>query len=110
MVANHEYINSNLMFAGLGAARDANLKTSKAQVEVEMAAVGGAVIEIARENGGWAGVPDSKDARRISVNTPMDVSGPPAGPDLMKTSTDPNGRQAGGTANNFARGSNPGGP
>ena len=30
MVANHEYINSNLMFAGLGAGRDANLKTSKA--------------------------------------------------------------------------------
>ena len=53
LVANHEYINSNLMFAGLGAGRDANLKTSKEQVEVEMAAVGGAVIEIARQDGAW---------------------------------------------------------
>jgi len=107
MVANHEYINSNLMFAGLGAGRDANLKTSKAQVEVEMAAVGGAVIEIARENGGWAVVPDSKYARRISVNTPMDVTGPAAGHDLMKTSTDPSGRKAVGTLNNCAGGSTP---
>ncbi|SEP35230.1 hypothetical protein SAMN02990966_05256 [Rhodospirillales bacterium URHD0017] len=107
MVANHEYINSNLMFAGLGAARDANLKTSKAQVEVEMAAVGGAVIEIARENGGWSVVLDSKYARRISANTPMDVSGPAAGHDLMKTSADPSGRKVVGTLNNCAGGSTP---
>ena len=53
LVANHEYANSNLMFAGLGSGRDASLKTSKAQAEVEMAALGGAVIEIAREGGVW---------------------------------------------------------
>jgi secreted PhoX family phosphatase len=107
MVANHEYVNSNLMFAGLGAGRDANLKTSKAQVEVEMAAVGGAVIEIARENGSWAVVPDSKFARRISANTAMDISGPAAGHDLMKTSADPAGRKVFGTINNCAGGGTP---
>jgi uncharacterized protein len=99
--------DSNLMFAGLGAGRDANLKTSKAQVEVEMAAVGGAVIEIARENGSWTVVPNSKYARRISATTPMDISGPAAGHDLMKTSADPAGRKVLGTINNCAGGRTP---
>jgi secreted PhoX family phosphatase len=107
MVANHEYINSNLMFAGLGAGRDANLKTSKAQVEVEMAAVGGAVIEIVREGNAWTVVDGSKFARRISANTPMKISGPAAGHDLLKTSADPAGRTVLGTLNNCAGGSTP---
>jgi uncharacterized protein len=107
MVANHEYINSNLMFAGLGAGRDANLKTSKAQVEVEMAAVGGAVIEIVREGNAWKVVDGSKFARRISANTPMTISGPAAGHDLLKTSVDPAGRTVLGTLNNCAGGSTP---
>jgi secreted PhoX family phosphatase len=107
LVANHEYINSNLMFAGLGAGRDANLKTSKAQVEIEMAAVGGAVVEIARENGAWKVVPDSKFARRVTAATPMDISGPAAGHDLMKTSADPSGAKVLGMLNNCAGGATP---
>jgi secreted PhoX family phosphatase len=107
MVANHEYINSNLMFAGLGASRDANLKTSKAQIDVEMAAVGGAVIEIARDGSRWKVVDGSKYARRITANTPMEISGPAAGHDLLKTSADPSGRKVLGTINNCAGGSTP---
>lgn len=107
LVVNHEYINSNLMFAGLGGGRDANLKTSRAQVEIEMAAVGGSVIEIARENGIWKVVPDSKFARRITATTPMDISGPAAGHELMKTSADTSGRKALGMLNNCAGGSTP---
>ena len=60
LVANHEYVNPNLMFAGLGAGREANLKASKEQIEVQMAAVGGAVVEIAREGGTWKVVEGSK--------------------------------------------------
>ncbi|MEA2848181.1 MAG: uncharacterized protein QOG78_3462, partial [Rhodospirillaceae bacterium] len=107
MVANHEYINSNLMFAGLGAGRDANLKTSKEQVGVEMAAVGGAVIEIVRQDGAWKVVDGSKFARRISANTAIDISGPAAGHELLKTSADPAGRKVLGTVNNCAGGSTP---
>ena len=107
MVVNHEYINSNLMFAGLGAGRDANLKTSKEQVGVEMAAVGGAVIEIARQDGAWKVVDGSKFARRISANTAIDISGPAAGHELLKTSADPAGREVLGTVNNCAGGSTP---
>ncbi|MGD9884106.1 MAG: PhoX family phosphatase [Reyranella sp.] len=107
LVVNHEYLNSSLMFAGLGAGRGANLKSSKQQVEVEMAAVGGAVLEIARENGAWAVVPNSKFARRITANTPMDISGPAAGHDLLKTSADPQGRKVLGMFGNCAGGSTP---
>ena len=95
------------MFAGLGSGRNVNLKASKAQVEVEMAAHGGAVVEIAREGGTWKVVPDSKYARRITANTPIEVSGPAAGHDMLKTSADPTGRKVFGTLNNCAGGTTP---
>jgi secreted PhoX family phosphatase len=103
LVANHEYVNPQLMFAGLKTESD----KTKAQAEVEMAAIGGAVIEIARDASGWKVVPGSKYARRISVNTPMEISGPAAGHDSLKTSADPSGRKVFGTLNNCAGGATP---
>jgi secreted PhoX family phosphatase len=103
LVANHEYVNPQLMFAGLKTERD----KSKAQAEVEMAAIGGSVIEIARDGGAWKVVADSKYNRRITVTTPMEISGPAAGHALMKTSADPAGRTVMGTLNNCAGGSTP---
>jgi len=107
MAVNHEYTDPGLMFAGLGSGRNVNLNASKPQVEVELAAHGGAVIEIVRENGTWKVVPDSKYARRISANTPFEVSGPAAGHEKMKTSADPTGRKVFGMLNNCAGGSTP---
>lgn len=107
MVANHEYTNANLMFAGLGSGRDAALKASKEQVAVEMASVGGAVIEIAREGGRWKVVPESKFARRITATTAMEISGPAAGHAKLKTSADPTGTRVFGTFGNCAGGSTP---
>ena len=104
MVVNHEYVNTDLMFPGLGAKPEVNA----AQAAIEMAAIGGSVIEIAREAGGaWKVVPDSRYARRISVNTPMAFSGPAAGHDLLKTSADASGTRPVGTLGNCAGGSTP---
>ena len=103
LVANHEYVNPRLMFAGLKTETD----KTKAQAEVEMAAMGGAVVEIVKEGGAWKVVPDSKYARRISVNTAMEISGPAAGHDLLKTGADPSGRKVFGTLNNCAGGGTP---
>jgi secreted PhoX family phosphatase len=103
LVANHEYVNPQLMFAGLKSERD----KSRAQAEVEMAAIGGSVVEIVREGSAWKVVADSKFNRRISVNTPIEISGPAAGHALMKTSADPAGRKVLGTLNNCAGGSTP---
>jgi secreted PhoX family phosphatase len=107
MVVNHEYTDPGLMFAGLGAGRSVNLKASKPQVEVEMAAHGGSVIEIVRDGAAWKVVPDSKYARRITANTPIDVAGPAAGHDKLKTSADPTGRKVLGMLNNCAGGETP---
>ena len=106
MVVNHEYTDPGLMFAGLGSGRNVNLNASKSQVEVEMAAHGGSVVEIAREGGTWK-VVGSKYARRLSANTTFDVSGPAAGHDKLKTSADPTGRKVTGMLNNCAGGSTP---
>jgi len=103
LVANHEYVNPQLMFAGLKSEAD----KTRAQTEVEMAAMGGSVIEIAREGGAWKVVPDSKYARRISVNTAIDIAGPAAGHDALKTSADPTGRKVFGMLNNCAGGATP---
>ncbi|MGD9884105.1 MAG: PhoX family phosphatase [Reyranella sp.] len=107
MVVNHEYTDPGLMFAGLGSGRSVNLNVTKEQAEVELAAHGGSVIEIARENGKWSVVPNSKYARRISANTAFDISGPAAGHDKMKTSADPGGRRVLGMLNNCAGGETP---
>ncbi len=103
LVANHEYVNPQLMFAGLKSERE----KTKEQAEVEMAAIGGSVVEIARDGAAWKVVADSRFNRRISVNTPMEISGPAAGHELLKTSADPTGRKAVGTLNNCAGGSTP---
>lgn len=100
LVANHEYVNSPLMFAG-------HTASTREQSEVEMAAMGGAVVEIAREGAAWKVVGDSRYARRISVNTAMEISGPAAGHDSLKTSADPSGRKVFGMLCNCAGGSTP---
>lgn len=107
LAVNHEYVNSNLMFAGLGAGRDANLKTSKAQVEVELAAHGMSIIEVKKTGGAWSVVEGSKYARRITGVTPMQISGPAAGHDRLKTSADPTGTRVLGMLNNCAGGMTP---
>jgi secreted PhoX family phosphatase len=111
LVVNLEYTNEELMFPGIGVdqqAKEANFaKMTKELADIEMAAHGGAVIEIRRENGKWQVVANSKYARRIHVDTPMEITGPAAGHDRMKTKADPSGRHVLGTLNNCAGGTTP---
>ena len=107
MVVNHEYTNSNLMLAGIGEGREARLRADQPQAEIEMAAHGGAVLEIAREGRRWKVVDGSRYARRIDANTPMRIAGPAAGHAKMKTSADPAGTKVLGMFNNCAGGETP---
>jgi secreted PhoX family phosphatase len=110
LVANHEYTNEELMFPGVGVqdSKDANFsKMTKELVDIEIAAHGGAVVEIRRVNGKWQVVKDSKYNRRITAATPMEITGPAAGHDRMKTSADSTGRKVNGMINNCAGGVTP---
>ncbi|MBR0650000.1 PhoX family phosphatase [Roseomonas terrae] len=107
LVVNHEYSNAELMFPGLGAGSAARNRTTAEQVKVEMMAHGLSVVEIARTDGRWAAVADSRFNRRITGETPMRVSGPAAGHDWLKTSADPTGTRVLGTLNNCAGGNTP---
>jgi secreted PhoX family phosphatase len=73
--------------------------------EVEMAAHGGTIIEIARDGEVWRPVLDGKYNRRISpLDTAMALDGPAAGDERLKTSADPTGSSVIGTVNNCAGG------
>ena len=103
IAVNHEYTNNdvNLPQADKGTPRDAQdvLKLQNLQ--------GVAVFEVVENDGVWSVVKDSPLNRRITHNTPMRITGPAAGHDLMKTEADPAGTQSLGTFNNCGSGKTP---
>jgi secreted PhoX family phosphatase len=104
---NHEYTNTNLMFAGIGEGRAARGRTTREQAAVEIEAHGMSVVEVRKEGGTWRAVPGGPMNRRITMNTPMRMSGPAAGHDRLKTNADPTGTRVLGTLNNCAGGNTP---
>jgi secreted PhoX family phosphatase len=110
LCVNHEYTNEEVMFPDLPR-QDLICfpDMTAALVEIEMAAHGVSIVEIARgEDGDWRPVLDSKYNRRISPShTMMTVDGPAAGHDRLKTQDDPSGTRILGTLNNCAGGQTP---
>lgn len=98
---NHENHRAAICFPG------SPKQLSKQQVEVQMAAQGFSITEIAKEGNQWRLVKDSRYNRRISTNAPMRISGPAAGSPRMQTSADPSGTRSFGTFNNCAGGTTP---
>ncbi|MDW3225515.1 MAG: PhoX family phosphatase [Paracoccaceae bacterium] len=110
LCVNHEYTNEEVMFPGLGRQdRDGFKGMTKELVDIEMAAHGGSVVEIAQgSDGKWALVRDSQYNRRITpLDTEMTIDGPAAGHARMKTNADPEGMTVIGTVNNCAGGMTP---
>jgi hypothetical protein len=98
---NHENHRANLCFPGNPR------QLTREQVEVQIAAQGFSITEIAKEGNQWRVVKDSRYNRRISGNAPMRLSGPAAGSERLKTSADPSGTRSFGTLNNCAGGTTP---
>ena len=110
LVVNHEYTNPHLMFPGLVTVADGKIKQaplSKEQVDIEMAAHGGTIVEIRKVDGKWQVVPDGKYNRRITTMTEMQLTGPAAGDERLKTVADASGKKVIGTLNNCAGGVTP---
>ena len=103
LVVNSEYTNNKLNLAG----NEDGTPVSADEVLRLQQFQGVNVLEIAEDADGWKVVADSPLNRRIHHNTPMRISGPAAGHDLMKTEADPTGTASLGTFNNCGSGKTP---
>jgi len=103
LFVNHEYATHVEMLPP-GAAVP---PPSAEQAALEQAAVGASVVEIKREGGQWRVVPDSAYARRLTARTPIDLAGPVAGVERVRTKADSEGRHVLGTFGNCAGGKTP---
>ncbi len=101
LVLNHEYTDDGLLHVG-GMTPWTAEKVAKSK-----AAHGVSVIEVKLENDRWQVVRPSGFGRRISADTPMQISGPAAATAYMKTAADPDGTRVLGTLNNCANGYTP---
>ncbi|MGW8377675.1 PhoX family protein [Streptomyces sp. ODS28] len=104
LVANHEYTDEELMFAGYDAE-----KPTRNQVETAWAAHGLSVVVVEedRKTGAVRAVPRHRLNRRVTATTPFRITGPAAGHELMRTSADREGRTVLGTLNNCSGGTTP---
>ena len=105
LVVNHEYTNEELMFPEGVYGDDAKRK-------IAMMSHGLSIVEIQKESRGsglWRTVPASRTTynRRITLSTPMNVTGPAAGDSRLQTTADPTGRLVRGTLNNCSGGLTP---
>ncbi|MBB5720702.1 hypothetical protein FHS72_000306 [Loktanella ponticola] len=103
IAVNHEYVNTkiNLPQNADGAVLSADDVLTLQNMQ------GVTVMEVAESADGWGIVVDSDLNRRITQLTPMAISGPAAGHDLMKTDADPDGMTILGTMNNCGAGKTP---
>ncbi|OAM78765.1 PhoX family protein [Devosia elaeis] len=110
LVVNHEYTNPHLMFPGLVTLAEGEITMnplSKEQVDIELMAHGGTIVEIRKVDGKWQVVKDGQYNRRITAETEMLLTGPAAGHDRLKTNADATGTKVFGTINNCAGGVTP---
>ncbi|MCX7891646.1 MAG: PhoX family phosphatase [Burkholderiales bacterium] len=101
LAMNHEYTDDGLLHPD-------GMKTWTAEkVRKSQAAHGVSVVEVELAGAEWRVVRPSRYARRITGATPIAISGPAAGSELLKTAADPSGREVLGTLNNCAGGRTP---
>jgi secreted PhoX family phosphatase len=104
MVANHEYSDEVLMFAGYNADNP-----TREQFEIALAAHGMSVVVLDPDGSGpgLTVAAGHQLNRRITGSTPHTFTGPAAGSELLKTSADPTGTTVLGTLNNCGGGTTP---
>lgn len=101
LVSNHEYVDQGLLFP------DGTVTWTAEKVRKSLASHGVGIVEIRLSGDRWDVVRPSTFARRITGTTPMRLSGPAAGAELVKTSADRSGTTILGTLNNCSHGYTP---
>ena len=103
MAVNNEYTNIGILWGN----RPDSKPAGDDDIRKGLMAHGVSVFEIAPEGNSWAVVKDSPFNRRITPDTEMELTGPAAGSELLKTSDDPTGTRSRGTWNNCGNGETP---
>ncbi len=103
LCVNHEYNDQLFLFP------DGMDTWNIEKVRKSQHAHGVSIVAVWRHprTGRWEVKRPSPFARRIHGNTPMQITGPAAGDDLLKTAADPTGTRVLGTLNNCAHGYTP---
>lgn len=101
LAVNNEYTNNEYLYAHQGDNINAD------DVRKAQAAHGVSIIELKKQNGKWETNIDGRLNRRITAYSQMEMTGPAAGHDLLKTAEDPSGKAILGTFNNCANGLTP---
>ncbi|MDF1792717.1 MAG: PhoX family phosphatase [Thalassobaculaceae bacterium] len=103
LAVNNEYTNLNISFGN----RPDGKPVDADDVRKGKAAHGVSVVEITEADGRWNIVKDSPYNRRITADSPMQITGPARGHALLKTEADPTGTASLGTWNNCGNGRTP---
>jgi len=103
LAVNNEYTNRGIIWGNRPEGKPAN----DDDILKGLLAHGVSVFEIARDGSGWSVVKDSPLNRRITPETEMEITGPAAGSDLLRTAADPTATRSRGTWNNCGNGQTP---
>ena len=103
LAVNNEFVNRSIIYGN----RATGLPENADDVRKGKAGHGVSVFEIEMKDGSWRPVLDSPFNRRITADTPMEITGPVRGLDLLKTAADPTGTASLGTWNNCGNGRTP---
>ncbi len=103
IAVNSEYVNRKI---NLPHNEDGKVMTAD-DVMVLQKLQGVNIFEAERTDDGWSVKVDSPFNRRITHLTEIDITGPAAGHDLLKTEADPTGTRVLGTMNNCGAGKTP---
>ncbi|GAB2723064.1 PhoX family protein [Comamonas sediminis] len=105
LVVNHEYIDEKALHPNGPTSVDG--KRPAEEVRKEVNAHGVAVMHVRKQGSQWEIIKNSRYNRRFTSATPMNLSGPVAGTDWVKTPFSTAGTQVRGTNNNCGNGTTP---
>ena len=109
LALNHEFVDRDTFFCTSGPYPKAG-EAVPAQHHIQncMTAHGVSICELVQDDDGrWQPHLESAFNRRINATTPMEITGPARGHELLHTTYDPSGTQAFGTWNNCGSGRTP---
>ncbi|WP_280562733.1 PhoX family phosphatase [Chromohalobacter sp. 48-RD10] len=109
LALNNEYIDQKALWAPRGGPTNADAGQRPAdEVRTEINAHGVTIVRVRKqEDGHWVHVLGDAHNRRFTSATPMDLAGPVAGSDYVRTRYSADGTRTRGTNNNCANGFTP---